>query len=79
MKRLRKIISSLHPEYDFTGEERLVDGGILDSLDIVTLVTDINEEYAISVPAQEICKENFDTVNDIAVLIKRCGGEIECS
>lgn len=79
MKRLRKIIADLHPEFEFTGEEKLIDSGILDSFDIVTLVTDVNEEYGISIPAEEICKENFDTEKNIAALIERCGGDIGCS
>ena len=77
MKKLMIILSKLHPEIRFTGSEKLIDDGILDSLDIVTLVTDINYEYGISIGAREIIKENFDTVNDIAKLIERSGGKIK--
>ena len=42
MEKLLAILKSLHPEVDFEITEDLVDDGILDSLDIVTLVTEIN-------------------------------------
>ncbi len=76
MKRLLKILDELHPEISFSGEERLIDGKILDSLDIVTLVTDINSEYGVSIGAEDITRENFASVSDIAELIKRRGGEV---
>ena len=75
MKRLRKIISSLHPEYDFTGEERLVDGGILDSLDIVSLVAAIDTEFGVAVPAEEIVPENFNSAQALFDMIRRIDEE----
>ena len=51
MKRLKRILSSLHPEIEIDRETRLIEDGILDSLDIVTLVTDLNDEYKISIGA----------------------------
>lgn len=76
MKRLKMMLRELHPDIEFSGEERLIDDGILDSLDIVTLVTDINEEYKIDISAEDIVKENFNTTDGIASLIKRRGGDI---
>ncbi|HHT54709.1 MAG TPA: acyl carrier protein [Clostridiales bacterium] len=71
MKALLKILSELHPEANFEDETALVDDGILDSLDIVTLITEINQEYDISIPAQEITPENFNSVEAIIRLIKK--------
>ncbi|NLW73689.1 MAG: acyl carrier protein [Clostridiales bacterium] len=71
MKALIKILNELHPEVNFEAETALVDGGILDSLDIVTLITEINQEYDVSIPAQEITPENFNSVGAIMRLIKK--------
>ena len=79
MERLKKIITELHPEREIYGDERLVDDGILDSLDIVTLVTDINEKFGIMIGAEDVVVENFNKISDIAALIKKRGGEIECN
>lgn len=77
MERLKNIISGLHPETELRGDERLIEDGILDSLDIVTLVTDINEKFGISIGAEDVVVENFNKISDIAALITKRGGEIE--
>lgn len=74
MQRLKKILSELHPEVEFSEQTRLLDDKILDSLDIVALVTDINEAYGIDIGAEDIIPENFGTVGDILALIERRGG-----
>ena len=71
MEKLLEILSSLHPEVDFELEEGLVDEGILDSLDIVTLVTEINAELDVTIPAEEIVPENFNSAAALWELIER--------
>ena len=78
MKKLEKILCELHPEIAITGETRLIDDGVLDSLDIVTLVTDINDAYKINIEAEDITPDVFNTIGDICALIERRGGRI-CS
>ena len=78
MKRLKRILSSLHPEIEIDRETRLLDDGILDSLDIVTLITDLNDEYRISIGAEDITPRNFQNIDSIERLIRLRGGEI-CS
>lgn len=76
MQRLVKILSNLHPEIEFSGQEKLIDDGLLDSIDIVTLVTDLNSEYGISIGAEDIVRENFETRENIIDLVRRRGGDI---
>lgn len=71
MERLIKILQSLHDDVDFAREERLVDDGILDSLDIVTLITEINDEFDVAIPAEEIIPENFNSAEAIMTLIDK--------
>ena len=49
----------------------MVDDGILDSLDIVTLITDINDVFDVSIPAEEILPENFNSAEALWDLIER--------
>ena len=42
MEKLLKILRELHPDVDFSTESGLIENGVLDSLDIVTLVTEVN-------------------------------------
>ena len=71
MKQLIEIMQNLHPDIDFTTYNGLVDDGILDSLDIVTLITDINDAFDVSIPAEEILPENFNSAAALWELIER--------
>ena len=71
MEELMRILSELHPDVDFDMETDLVGDGILDSLDIVTLITEINSEFDVSIPAEEILPENFCSAEAIYALIER--------
>ena len=75
MEKLYKILKDLHPDVDFNAEEDLIGEGILDSFDIVTLITEINDTFDVSIPAEEILPENFNSANAIYALIKRLDEE----
>ena len=71
MEKLIEIMQELHPDIDFETYDGLVDDGILDSLDIVTLITDINDAFDVSIPAEEILPENFISAKALWDLIER--------
>ena len=71
MEKLIEILASLHPDVDFEANDALVDDGILDSLDIVTLVTEINAEFDVTIPAEEIVPENFNSAEALYALIEK--------
>ena len=71
MQALINILSELHPEVDFTVANHLIDGKILDSFDIVTLVAEIDGEYDVQIPAEELTPENFNSANALFALIQR--------
>ena len=71
MEQLIEILQNLHPDIDFETYDGLVDDGILDSLDIVTLITDINDAFDVSIPAEEILPENFNSAEALWDLIER--------
>ena len=70
-ERLLKILSELRPEVDFTSETALVDDGILDSFDMVALVTEINDEFDVRIGIENLVPENFNYVDSIIELIER--------
>ena len=75
MEQLLKILESLHSDVDFENTDGLVDEGILDSLDIVALVTEIDAEMGVSIPAEEIVPENFNSAKALLALIERLDEE----
>lgn len=71
MDKLIEILKEIHPDVDFETENALVDDEILDSLDIVTLITEINDRFDVSIPAEEIIPENFNSAAALYDLITR--------
>lgn len=71
MEQLLEILKELHEDVDFETAEGLVDDGILDSLDIVTLITEINDAFDVSIPAEEIVPDNFNSAAAIWALIEK--------
>ena len=75
MEKLLEILSDLHPEVDFANTTDLVDDGILDSLDIVSLVAQIDAEFGVTIPAEEIIPENFNSAKELFALINKLDEE----
>ena len=69
MNELIEILTDLHPDVDFTAETGLIENGILNSLDIVTLITEIGDKFDVMIPAEEIMPENFDSAEALWALI----------
>jgi acyl carrier protein len=71
--RIIEILTEIRSEFDFTEEVNFIDNGMLDSFDIVTLVTAIDEEYKISIDGTDIIPDNFSTVDSIVTLLSKYG------
>ena len=70
-EKIIEILKNLHPEIDVATCDRLVEDGILDSLDIVTLVTELTGAFGLSIPAVEILPENFNSVEALVEMMER--------
>ena len=70
-QKIIEILKKMHPDADVAGGIALVDEGILDSLDIVTLVTELNAVFGVRIPALEILPDNFNSAAAIAAMIER--------
>ena len=69
METLLEILSELHPDVDFETAENLVDDRILDSLDIVSLISEIDDQFDVVIPPEEIIPENFNSAKALYELI----------
>lgn len=75
MEELLDILTKLHPNVDYEAETALVTGGILDSFDIVSLVTELNDTFDIEITASDLIFENFDSAAAIMALVDRLQAE----
>ena len=71
MERLIEILEELQPDVDFNTAENLIDGRILDSLTILSLVAEIEEEFDVEIPTVEIIPSNFNSAKSIWALIEK--------
>ena len=71
MDELMRILSELNSDTDFETEDALIDGGLLDSFDIVTLVAEIDDAFGIEIPAEALIPENFNSAKAIFALIQQ--------
>ena len=71
MDNLMKILWEINPDIDFETEDALIDGGLLDSFDIVTLVAEIDDAFGIEIPAEALIPENFNSAKAIFALIQQ--------
>ena len=75
MDELIEILENLHPEVDFDTCTTLIDDKILDSFDIISVISEINEEFDVVIPAEEIIPENFNSAQALYELITRLADE----
>lgn len=71
MEQLLEILQELHPDVDFETADSLVDDKVFDSFDIVTLVAEINSEFDVAIPAEELVPENFNSAKALYALIEK--------
>jgi acyl carrier protein len=71
MEEVLEILRELHPEVDYETCETLIDDKIIDSFDIVTLISDLSDEFDITIPVEEIKPENFNSAKALYAMIER--------
>lgn len=75
-EKILNILKGIRPEYDFAESEDFIEDGLLDSFDLVTLVSDLEDGYGIIIDGLDIVPENFNSVEAIAAVVKKNGGKV---
>ena len=70
-EKLLEILEDVRPDVDFENEDQLVDGNIIDSFDIITIVGEIKDTFGINITVTDIVPENFNSVEKMIELIGR--------
>lgn len=71
MEKLINILEELNPDVDYNTCEDLVDGRHLDSLTILSLISEIEDEFDVEIPTVEIIPANFNSAKSIMALIEK--------
>ena len=71
MEELIKILKGINPGVDFENEENLIGDELLDSFDIISIVSAIDDEFDVKISAKYVIPENFNSAKSMYALIKK--------
>ena len=71
MEKLLEILKGIRPDVDFENETALIDDGILDSFDVVSIISELDNEYGVQVRITELDPENFNSTESIWQLVQQ--------
>ncbi len=71
MEELLRIMSEIRPDVDFTAATKLIDDDILDSFDIISMVSEINDAFGIEINVNDLLPENFNSAEALYTLIQK--------
>ncbi len=66
-----EILSDLRPDVNFKEEKALVGDGIPDSIDIISIVRELDEEFDITIKPADLIPENFNSAEAISKLVEK--------
>ncbi len=66
-----EILQDIRDDIDFENETALIDDDMLESLDIVAIVGEFNEEFDVEISVEDLLPENFNSVDAMVELITR--------
>ncbi len=76
MEEIKKMLEEIRPEFDFETSEDFIEDGFLDSFDVATLVSMLEEKFEIVIDALDVTPEYFVSEKKISELVMKNGGTI---
>jgi methoxymalonate biosynthesis acyl carrier protein len=73
VKSVKNILNEIRPDVDFGTSIDFVEDGLLDSFDVVTLVTELEANFSVSITGTDIIPENFRSLPAIESLLDKSG------
>lgn len=73
-EKIIAILTSMKPEYDFSEDTELFESGLLDSFDLLVLVSEIEAQLATSIPGEGLVPDNFVSPYVIGEYLKTIQG-----
>lgn len=71
MEELIEILNDIDDSIDYKNETGLIDNHILDSFGIITLVSEIEEAFNVSIDVADMVPENFNSADAIYAMIQK--------
>lgn len=71
MDELIELLNEVNEDVDYAGSTSLIDDGLLDSFDILQIVAELNDHYDITIPAEEVIPQNFNSAQAMLAMVNR--------
>lgn len=71
MSELMEILRSVRRDIDFEKEKALIDDGLLDSVDVLAILSGIKAGLGVEIPISELDPDDFNSAETILSLIER--------
>ena len=66
-----EVLEDVKEDVDYENEDALVDGHVWDSFDILAVISALNDEFDISIPAKDIVPDNFNSAQGLHAMVCR--------
>ena len=71
MDELLELLEDINPTVDFRTCTGLIDDGYLDSFDILSIVSELNDAFGIEISPVDIIPENFNSAQALWNMVER--------
>ncbi len=71
-EKLLALLEDIRPDVEFKNEKKLIDNGVLDSFDIISIVQAIDDTFGVEIDVEDLEPDNFNSYEAMTALIKRC-------
>lgn len=70
-EKIIQILENIRPENNYIESKHFIADGLLDSMDLMTLVTDLETEFEIRIDWLELVPDDFVNIDAIENFVKR--------
>ena len=76
MNEIISILNEIRADVDWMSETDIVESGLIDSFDMIALVSDLNDTFKVNIGLEHMEPENFCSVEAMINMLKELGAEI---
>ena len=70
-EKMLALLEDIRPDVDFNTDEKLMDDGVLDSFDVISIVSAMEENFGVEVSEDDLETENFNSVDAMIALVEK--------
>jgi len=74
MEELLKILEGYNEDVDFLTAQGIIDDELIDSIDVTSLISELEDAFGIEIGMDDIIPDNFNTTTAMWDMIQRLQG-----